>query len=77
MVKAQVNPKIHNVHQFLIVGRHHPTEKNPSPKVFKMRIFASDSIRAKSKFWHFLKKMSKTKKATGEVLAVNEVRNKN
>lgn len=73
MVKCQTTPKIHNVHQFLVVGRHVPTEKTPNPKIYKMRIFADDSIRAKSKFWYFLKKINKTKKATGEILSVNEV----
>ena len=61
MVKAHSNPKIHNVHQYLIVGRHHPTEKNPNPKIYKMRIFADDMVRAKSKFWYFLRKMNKIK----------------
>lgn len=74
MVKQNPNPRTHNIHQFLVVGRHQPTEKTPNPKIFKMRIFANDTIRAKSKFWHFLKRMNKTKHATGEILSVNEVR---
>jgi large subunit ribosomal protein L18Ae len=65
--------KLHNVHQFLVVGRGHPTEKNPNPTIFKMRIFANDQVRAKSKFWYFLRKMRKIKKANGEILSVNEV----
>ena len=47
--------KEHNVHHYLIVGRHAPTEKNPEPRIYKMRIFADDPVRAKCKFWYFLK----------------------
>ena len=73
MVKARENQAAHNVHQFLVVGRHVPTEKNPNPRIFKMRIFADDATRAKSKFWYFLRRINKTKKATGEILSANEV----
>jgi len=72
MVKAS-NKTGNNVHQFLVVGRGHPTQENPNPKIFKMRIFAADTVRAKSKFWYFLKRMNKIKKAHGEILSVNEV----
>jgi large subunit ribosomal protein L18Ae len=71
MVKAKENTN--NIHQFLVVGRGHPTESNPTPKIFKMRIFANDAVRAKSKFWYFLKRMNKIKKTNGEILSVHEV----
>jgi large subunit ribosomal protein L18Ae len=73
MTKAREVQKTHSIHQYLVVGRHHPTEKNPSPKIYKMRIFANDVVRAKSKFWYFLKKFDKVKKASGEILAIHEV----
>jgi large subunit ribosomal protein L18Ae len=73
MVKA-LNKTGNNVHQFLVVGRGHPSNENPNPKIYKMRIFAQDQVRAKSKFWYFLKRMNKIKKANGEILSVNEVR---
>jgi large subunit ribosomal protein L18Ae len=50
MVKANPNTTVNNVHQFLVVGRSHPSQENPNPKIFKMRIFANDEVRAKSKF---------------------------
>ena len=28
--------KEHNVHHYLIVGRHAPTEKHPNPKIYKI-----------------------------------------
>ncbi len=74
MVKARENQVAHNIHQFLVVGRARPSEKNPNPKIYKMRIFADDSVRAKSKFWYFLKRLNKVKKNTGEILSATEVR---
>jgi large subunit ribosomal protein L18Ae len=73
MVKQRANPSIHNIHQYLVVGRGLPTTDKPNPKIFKMRIFANDEVRAKSKFWYFLKKLNKIKKSNGEVLSVNEI----
>lgn len=63
----------HNTHHYLVVGRHEPTEKNPNPKIYKMRIFADDKVRAKSKFWYFMKKLDKVKKANGQILAIHEI----
>jgi large subunit ribosomal protein L18Ae len=74
MVKSSPNTAVNNVHTFLVVGRNHPSEQNPNPKIFKMRIFANDEVRAKSKFWYFLKRMNKIKKAHGEILSVHEVK---
>jgi hypothetical protein len=39
-----------------------------------MRIFAPNVVVAKSRFWYFLKKLRKVKKAAGEIVSVNEVR---
>lgn len=38
-----------------------------------MRIFAPNPVVAKSRFWYFLTQLRKVKKATGEVVAVNVV----
>ncbi len=73
MVKTRENTHAHNVHQYLVVGRAQPTEKKPTPKIYKMRIFANDEVRAKSKFWYFLKRLNKVKKAVGEILSCNEI----
>ena len=71
MVKT--HQKEHNIHHYLVVGRHRPTDKKPNPKIYKMRIFADDPVRAKSKFWYFLKKLDKVKKASGDILACHEI----
>ena len=38
-----------------------------------MRLFAPNEVVAKSRFWYFLKKFNKIKKAAGEIVAINEI----
>lgn len=38
-----------------------------------MRIFAPNNVVAKSRFWYFLGKLKKVKKANGEIVSLNEV----
>merc|ERR1712216_845720 len=61
------------MHQCQIVGRAAPTPKNPKPKIYRMRMFARNSVLAKSRFWYFMKRLNKAKKSGGELLAVNEL----
>mmetsp|Transcript_123074 Transcript_123074/g.348810 ORF Transcript_123074/g.348810 Transcript_123074/m.348810 type:complete len:188 (-) Transcript_123074:186-749(-) len=61
------------MHQYQIVGRAAPTPKNPTPKIYRMRLFARNVVLAKSRFWYFMKKLNKAKKSGGELLAVNEL----
>ena len=37
--------------QFQVVGRHLPTEAKPEPEVFRMKLWALDDVKARSKFW--------------------------
>ena len=41
--------------EYQIVGRHLPTESDPTPKIYRMRIFAANEVVAKSRFWYFLR----------------------
>ena len=41
-----------------------------------MRIFAPNEVVAKSRFWYFLGKLRKIKKANGEIVSVNQVCNR-
>jgi hypothetical protein len=50
-----------------------PTETNPTPKLYRMRIFAPNTVVAKSRFWYFLTKLRKVKKANGEIVSLNVV----
>jgi hypothetical protein len=38
-------------HQFQIVGRHLPTEKDAEPQIYRMKLWARDDVKARSKFW--------------------------
>ena len=62
--------------QYLVAGRKLPSETDPNPIIYRMRIFASDEIRAKSRFWYFAKRLNKIKATHGETLSVEEVREK-
>merc|ERR1711879_929446 len=47
--------------EYQIIGRHLPSEANPTPKLYRMRIFAPNEVVAKSRFWYFLMKLKKVK----------------
>ncbi|KAI5121430.1 hypothetical protein M0805_006192 [Coniferiporia weirii] len=59
--------------EYQVVGRHLPTTAEPAPKLYRMRIFAPNEVVAKSRFWYFLRKLKKVKKANGEVIGVNQI----
>ncbi|XP_060171233.1 large ribosomal subunit protein eL20y-like [Lycium barbarum] len=42
-----------------------------------MKLWATNEVRAKSKFWYFLRKLKKVKKSNGQMLAINEIFEKN
>lgn len=63
------------LNEYQVIGRHLPTEANPTPKLYRMRIFAPNDVVAKSRFWYFLTKLRKVKKANGEIVSLNVVCN--
>ncbi|KAL5165062.1 3-hydroxyisobutyryl-CoA hydrolase-like protein 5 [Glycine soja] len=64
-------------HQYQVVGRALPTETDVHPKIYRMKLWATNEVRAKSKFWYFLRKLKKVKKSNGQMLAINEIFEKN
>ena len=66
-----------DLHQYVIIGRARPTEKDPKPALLKMTIFAPNVVVGKSRFWYFVSQLRKLKKANGEVVDVQEVFEKN
>ena len=62
--------------EYQVVGRHLPTEAEPTPKLYRMRIFAPNEVVAKSRFWYFLAKLKKVKKANGEIVGLNIIHEK-
>merc|ERR1711973_736902 len=62
--------------EYRVIGRKMPTESEPVTPLYRMRIFATDQIVAKSRFWYFLRQLRKVKKANGEIVSVEEIREK-
>jgi large subunit ribosomal protein L18Ae len=56
-----------------VLGRKLPTEQEPNPKVYAIRLFAANKVVAKTKFWYHLSRQLKTKRAQGQILTVNEI----
>lgn len=61
------------IHEYQIVGRRLPGEQDPTPQLYKMRIFAANEVVAKSRYFYFLRKLKKIKRSNGEVVSINEV----
>lgn len=54
--------------EYKVVGRLLPSPKNPTPPLYRMRIFAPNHVVAKSRFWYFVSQLRKMKKASGETV---------
>merc|ERR1712093_26144 len=62
--------------EYQVIGRKLPSDKDASPKLYRMRVFAPNEVVAKSRFWYYLRKLRKVKKAAGELVAVNLISEK-
>jgi large subunit ribosomal protein L18Ae len=62
--------------EYLVAGRKLPSEADPNPIIYRIRIFASDEIKAKSRFWYFTRRLNKIKSVNGEIVSVEEVKQK-
>ncbi|KAH7634778.1 ribosomal L18ae/LX protein domain-containing protein [Sordaria sp. MPI-SDFR-AT-0083] len=67
---------LRRLQEYQVIGRHLPTESNPTPALYRMRIFAPNAVVAKSRFWYFLRGLRKVKKATGEIVTCNTITEK-
>lgn len=61
------------MHEFQIIGRKLPSAADPKPQLYKMRIFAPNSVVAKSRFFYFLRKLKKIKRSAGEIVSLSQV----
>jgi large subunit ribosomal protein L18Ae len=61
------------VKEYFVIGRALPTEKSPNPTLYRMRVFANNTVLAKSKFWYHMKRQHKVRKIQGEIVNVSEV----
>jgi len=65
---------------FLVVGRYVPnakyTEDSPQCKVYRMKLFAKNMVVARSRFWYFMGRLRRVKKANGQIISVNQIHEK-
>lgn len=61
--------------EFQIVGRRsvEKEEEGVAQKLYRMRIFAPNKVVAQSRFWYFLSKLRKLKRANGEIVACHQL----
>merc|ERR1712159_280601 len=59
--------------QYEVIGRHVPTERDPEPKAYRIKLFARNETQARSRFWYFIRRLVKMKKANAEILSVREI----
>lgn len=61
------------MHLYELVGRQTPTATETNPKIYRMKIFAADEVRAKSMFWGFMRRLQRVKRSNGQLLQIREV----
>ena len=64
--------------QYQVVGRFVPNAKyaedNAMCKVYRMNLFAKNKVVARSRFWYFMGRLCRVKKANGQIISVSQVR---
>merc|ERR1712146_105768 len=62
---------------FQVVGRFVPNakygESDPQCKVYRMKLFAKNRVVARSRFWYFMSRMCRVKKANGQIISVSQI----
>merc|ERR1711937_1070684 len=48
-------------------------EDTPMCKVYRMNLFAKNKVVARSRFWYFMGRMCRVKKANGQIISVNQI----
>lgn len=61
------------LHQYHVVGRKIPADEEVDTPVYRMKIFAPNTVVAQSRFWYYMRQLKKVKRAVGEIIAVNEI----
>jgi len=63
--------------QYQVVGRYVPNSKypedNPQCKVYRMKLFAKNKVVARSRFWYFMGRLCRVKKANGQIISVSQI----
>merc|ERR1711898_27144 len=63
----------YDYHQYEVIGRHVPTERDPQPKAYRIKLFTKNETQARSRFWYFIRRLVKMKKANAEILSIKEI----
>merc|ERR1712196_17085 len=63
----------YDYHQYEVIGRHVPTERDPEPKAYRIKLFTKNETQARSRFWYFIRRLVKMKRANAEILSVREI----
>merc|ERR1711904_695152 len=45
--------------QYEVIGRHVPTERDPEPKAYRIKLFTRNETQARSRFWYFIRRLEK------------------
>merc|ERR1712085_93142 len=62
-----------HVKQYWVAGRETPTAEVPDPVCYRIRVFAKNTVIARSKFWYEMKRQNKVRKCQGEIVSVSEI----
>merc|ERR1712159_393647 len=63
--------------QFRVLGREIVTKRDPNPLIYRLKVWANDPVRARSKFWYFLHKLCRIKKTKGHIISCRQILDKN
>lgn len=73
----QDSPSSKAIKQYWVVGRANPTEAVPDPTCYRIRVFAKNTVIAKSRFWYQMKRQNKVRRIQGEIVSVSEINERN
>ena len=66
--------------QYQVVGRFVPNEKygegHAQCKVYRMKLFAKNKVVARSRFWYFMGRLCRVKKANGQIISISQARHR-
>merc|ERR1712070_1010154 len=63
----------YDYHQYEVIGRRVPSKNDPEPKAYRIKLFCKNETQARSRFWYFIRRLVKMKKANAEILSVREI----
>eukprot|EP00727_Mastigamoeba_balamuthi_P007907 m51a1_g3737 putative 60S ribosomal protein L20e (190) ;mRNA; r:40904-41731 len=66
--------KAEMVREYMVIGRKADVAADQPNKIYRMRIFAPNAVVARSRFWYFVARLRRVKRANGEILACHEIR---